>query len=53
MEITIKGTPKEIADLVCEIQSQQSKIERVSPLSVTSECLKAVIHEATYDTDEA
>lgn len=37
MEITIKGNPKEIADLVSSIQNRQLEIE--SPLNLMSEAL--------------
>lgn len=30
MEIVIKGTPKEIADLVSQVQSQQTKVTLVN-----------------------
>ncbi len=42
MDITIKGTPKEIADLVLELQSQQLKD---SIFSVNYENLYKVVKE--------
>ena len=46
MEIIIKGNPKEIADLVLEIQSRQ--VEKRSPLSI----MKEALHEAICDIGE-
>ena len=46
MEITIKGTPKEIADLVLAVQSRQA--ERVSPFKDLEEVLRSAI----FDTGE-
>lgn len=47
MELTIKGTPKEIADLVVAIQGQQQKVKAGEPLSTISKSLQSVIHEAS------
>lgn len=43
MEVTLKGTPKEIADLVLAVQSQQKEL--VSPLDIIEKaaCLTMVI----------
>ena len=41
MEITIKGNPKEIADLVSSIQNRQLEIE--SPLNLVSEAFESAI----------
>ena len=45
MEITIKVTPKEIADLVKEVQSQQSVVKRSvdKPLSDISEYFYSLV----------
>lgn len=41
MEITIKGEPKEIADLVLAVQSRS--IEKDSPLKVTKEAFHSAV----------
>ncbi|MEF2919618.1 MAG: hypothetical protein U0O22_04015 [Acutalibacteraceae bacterium] len=50
MELTIKGTSKEIADLVVAIQGQQNRTEIISPLSIMKVNLQNVIYEAIRDT---
>lgn len=46
MEITIKGNPKEIADLVLAVQSRQE--QKHSPLEIMQEAFR----EAICDTGE-
>lgn len=46
MEITIKATPKEIADLVKEVQSQQNSDEKFDAL-INSQTVWKAIHD-TY-----
>ena len=48
MEINIKCNPKEIADLVTQLQSRQS----VNPLKEMKDAFKEALSQATYDTDE-
>ncbi len=48
MEIIINGNPKEIADLVTQLQSRQS----VNPLEEMKDAFKEVLSQATYDTVE-
>lgn len=48
MEITIKGNPKEIADLVLAVQSRQT--EKVSPFKVLEEKFAAKSMEVIRST---
>lgn len=36
MEITVKGTSKEIADLVLQVQSQQTKVTKVTSVNISN-----------------
>ncbi len=53
MDITIKGTPKEIADLVTQLQSQQNSVSKFSPKDIMRGVLTDCLREATCDIDEA
>lgn len=45
MQVIIKGSTKEIADLVERIQSQPSKVEIISPLNTVKEAMSSAIDD--------
>ena len=52
MRLTIKGTSKEIADLVSTLQSQPKKVELYSPKDLFEENFTEYLQKNIRDTNE-